>query len=248
MTFAAQAQVLRPGRRNLGDTRLGGHGELCDYGDALAMMDSAVERPHTAPDLLISVQHPPTITLGRRGGREHIHGRGPLGMPTKLAGNSLTVDVWDIARGGSVTYHAPGQLVLYPVMQLTRLAEPIGRGPLGDLPAFVRALEQAMLETCATFGLPTLTREGFSGLWIDEQTKIASIGVGVRRGWSFHGLALNVCPHLEGFDLITPCGLQGVRMTTMWRQLDERQLPRPSLAQVETELIERLLLRLVRVR
>lgn len=232
-----QAQVLRPGQRSHGDAL------VCDYGDALAMMDTLIERPNTAPDMLICVQHPPTITLGRRGGREHVHG-----SSARVGGDSLAVDVWEVARGGSVTYHAPGQLVLYPIMQLTRLAAPIGRGPVGDLPAFVRALEQAMLETCTTFGVPTLTRDGYSGLWVDERTKIASIGVGVRRGWSFHGLALNVCPHLEGFDLVTPCGLDGVRMTSMWRQLDERRWPRPSMAQVEAELIERLLARLVRAR
>jgi len=235
--FSAQAQVLRPGQRSHDGTL------LCDYGDALAMMQTLVERPNSAPDLLISVQHPPTITLGRRGGREHIHG-----ASVHVAGENRPVEVWEVARGGSVTYHAPGQVVLYPIMQLTRLAEPIGRGPLGDLPAFVRALEQAMLMTCATFGLPTVTRDGFSGLWIDERTKLASIGVGIRRGWSLHGLALNVCPHLEGFDLITPCGLAGVRMTTMWQQLEQRRLPRPSVVQVETELIERVLARLVRVR
>jgi lipoate-protein ligase B len=230
-------QVLRPGHRPHGDAL------LCDYGDALALMESLILRPASAPDLLLSVQHPPTITLGRRGGREHVHG-----SSIHRGGDDIPVDIWDVARGGSVTYHAPGQLVLYPIVRLTRLEGPIGRGPLGDLPAFVRMLEVAMQETCATFGLRTIAREGFAGLWVDERSKIASIGVGIRHGWSFHGLALNVCPHLEGFDLVTPCGLDGVRMTTLWRELDERALPRPSLAEVEAELIERVVLRLVRNR
>lgn len=229
--------VLRPGH-------LPHDGQLlCPYADALALMDSLIARPPSAPDVLISVQHPPTMTLGRRGGREHVRA-----TTLDLDDRACPVDLWEIARGGSVTYHAPGQLVLYPIVQMTRLDGPVGRGPLGDLPAFVRLLEVAMQETCATFGLATVTREGFSGLWLDDRTKIASIGVGIRHGWSFHGLALNVCPRLEGFDLITPCGLDGVRMTSLWRELDVRHRPRPGIHDVEAELVERLRARLVRIR
>lgn len=209
---------------------------LCDYADALAIMDALVARPADAPDVVLSVQHPPTITLGRRGGAQHM----------RLGAMQVPVDIWEIARGGSVTWHAPGQLVVYPVVQLARMAGPIGRGPLGDLPLFVRLLEQAMLATCASFGLHTLTREGFSGLWLDETTKLGSIGVGLRGGWTFHGLALNVCPDLAAFTEVTPCGLDGVRMTSLWQELARRDLPRPTLAEVEAELVESLLRHLTR--
>lgn len=215
---------------------------LCPYADALALMEALVERPPTAPDVVLCLQHPPTLTVGRRGGREHVHTT-RLALPGHPA---LDVDVHETARGGSVTWHAPGQLVVYPVVQLPRLAGALGRGPLGDLPAFARALEDAMQAACAAFGLATSTRPGFAGLWLDERTKIGSLGVAVRRGWTYHGLALNVCPHLEAFDLVTPCGLEGVKMTSLWRELEQQGLPRPTLGEVRDELLAVLLPRLRR--
>ncbi|MDP6946445.1 MAG: lipoyl(octanoyl) transferase LipB [Myxococcota bacterium] len=222
--------ILRPGELVHDETT------LCDYRDTLALMTTLTERPADAEDLLISVQHPPTITVGRRGGHELIHSR-RLEVET---GQSFDVAVYDVARGGSVTYHAPGQLVVYPVVQLARMAPPMGRRPFGDLPGFVRTLEEVIQKTCLTFGLETVVRPGFAGVWVDEQTKMASIGVGVRRGWTFHGLALNVCPHLEGFDLITPCGLEGVKMTSLFRELERRKRPTPGIEEVESELLGRL--------
>ena len=137
--------------------------------------------------------------------------------------------------------HVPGQLVLYPVLRLARLPEPIGRGPLGDLPALVRALERAMQATCATFGLATCTREGFSGLWLDDTHKLGSIGVAVRHGWSFHGLALNVDPDLAALGRITPCGLGGVRMASLAGELRRNGMPVPDTAAVEVELVQQTL-------
>ncbi|GEM_PF-2180642 len=206
---------------------------LCSYQTSLARMDKLVARPADSPDVLLSVQHPPTITVGRRGGHEHIHGR-VLDVPGL---KPMDVQVHDVARGGSVTYHAPGQLVLYPVVQLPRLSGAPERFPHGDLPAFVRTLESALQATCAGFGLATRARPGFAGLWVNETKKIASIGVAVRRGWSFHGLALNVCPRLEGFDLITACALDGVVMTSMWRELEELGKDAPALDDVEQTLV-----------
>ncbi len=215
---------------------------LCPYPDALARMDALTARPRDADDVLLLTEHPPTITVGRKGGHALIHGRRLEGRD----GASRDVEVYDVARGGSLTYHGPGQLVLYPIVQLPVLAGPIGRGPLGDLPRLVRELEAAMVATCAAFGLQTCTREGFSGVWIDERTKLASIGLGVRNGWTFHGLALNVQPRLEGFELITPCALDGVRMTSMRRELEQRGLPVPTYAAVERRLVAQLQQRLIR--
>ncbi|HAN32337.1 MAG TPA: lipoyl(octanoyl) transferase [Myxococcales bacterium] len=214
---------------------------LCDYQHAIEAMNTLTARSPDAADLLLCVEHPPTITLGRRGGRASIH-------DTTLQVNeqSHPVAVYEVARGGAVTYHAPGQLVIYPIVQLPLLEPPIGVGPLGDLGGYVRALERCIVQCCAHFDLPTITREGFSGVWINERIKLASIGVGVRRGWTFHGLSLNINPHLEGFDLITPCALDGVRMTTMWQQLEELGRARPSYADVESDLLTRLSEALVR--
>lgn len=216
---------------------------LCPYADALALLDTLADRPTVAPDILVFVEHPPVITLGRKGGAAAVHARA-----VHLPGHAepVAVDVWDIARGGSVTYHAPGQLVGYPVVQLARLDGPVGRGPLGDLPGYARLLEAAIQQACRACGVPTVLRPGFAGVWIDDHTKLASIGVGVRNGWTLHGFALNVCPHLEGFAAITPCGLDGVRMTSLWQQADERGLPRPAWEAVAAELEVALVARLRR--
>ena len=136
--------------------------------------------------------------------------------------------------------HGPGQLVLYPVVQLAQQQGPVGRGPLGDLPAFVRLLEQHIQETCQHFGLDTVTRPGFSGVWLDDQRKLASIGIGVRRGWSLHGLALNVDPPLDLFELMVPCGLAGARLTSLGQELRRLNLPVPGLDQVAADLTQRL--------
>jgi lipoyl(octanoyl) transferase len=234
---AAQLDVLRPGERWHDGSW------LCPYPRALALMEQLIARPASEPDVLLIVEHPPTITLGRRGDRAHVHSTrfAPPGST-----EAVEVPVLEIARGGDVTWHAPGQLVAYPIVQLPLQRAPIGRGPMGDLPAYARTLEAALDATCRRFGLQTRTREGFAGLWLDEHHKIASLGVAVRGGWAYHGVALNVCPHLEGFDLIKACGLDGVQMTSMWRVCDEQNLPRPSMDAVRDALVVELRARLGR--
>jgi len=212
---------------------------LCDYRQAQLRMEELVARPPDAPDLLLCAEHPPTITVGRRGGREHIRS-------TRLGETGLEVPIYEVARGGSVTWHAPGQVVIYPIVRLAQLQGPLGRGPLGDLPLFARLLETAMQRACAACGLETCTREGFSGLWLDAQTKIGSLGVAIRGGWTWHGLALNVSTDLAGFELLTPCGLTGVRMTTLWHELDARGLARPTLTQVRDAVLAVLVEKLLR--
>lgn len=212
--------------------RLGDAEGLCPYDRALQAMEALVERPADAPDVLLPLQHPPTLTVGRKGGLQYIHARTWL-----QDGSEIPIQIHEVARGGSVTWHAPGQLVVYPVVQVAKLEGPVGRGPLGDLPGFIRVLERALQETCAAYGLETRTRRGYAGLWLDDMRKLASIGVAVRNGWTFHGVALNVTTELSGFDLITPCGLADVRMTSMRAELGDRC---PSLAAVEDDLIGRL--------
>ncbi len=208
-------------------------GELCDYGVALALMDQLVARPKTDDDVLLVLQHPPTLTLGRKGGLNHI--ATPRWLPT-----GAEVPVHEVARGGSVTWHAPGQLVVYPILQLNQQVGPWGKGPLGDLPAFVRLLEQCIAATCAAFGVETVLKPGQSGVWIDARQKIASLGLGLRNGWTFHGLALNVNPQLDGFQ-VTPCGLDGVRLTSVARVCAERGIAEPTVADVQKSLEMHLL-------
>lgn len=218
---------------------------LCDYPQAMALLDELVARSPDRPDVLLLLEHPPVATLGRSGGEESLLGRQwrdaryPDAPPLEL-------ELYRVARGGKITMHGPGQLVIYPVVQLAQLQGPVGRGPLGDLPAFVRLLEHAMQETCQHFGLETVTRPGFSGVWLDEERKLASIGLGLRRGWSLHGLALNVDPPLDLFELMVPCGLQGARLTSMGQALRALGRRVPAVGEVAADLAERLRERLVR--
>ena len=149
-----------------------------------------------ATDYLLLVEHPHTYTTGRGGDAKNLpHGRIP---------------VFRMNRGGDVTYHGPGQLVCYPIIDLkTR-----GR----DISAFLRTLETGIIETLGSFGLDTRTVPSRTGVW-SGAGKIASIGIGVRRWVTFHGLAINVDPDLSYFAAIKPCGLSGVNMTSMAGEL-----------------------------
>jgi lipoyl(octanoyl) transferase len=114
-----------------------------------------------------------------------------------------------INRGGQATYHGPGQLVGYPLIDLRRRGQ--------DLHRYLRALEEILVELCAGYGVVAQRREGLTGVWVGER-KLASIGVGVRRWVAMHGFALNVCGDLAPFASITPCGIAGVEMTSLSRE------------------------------
>lgn len=176
------------------------------------------ERREQGSDVLLLLEHPPIITLGR-GGKE-CHLRLPAAA---LAARGIPVH--RVGRGGDVTYHGPGQLVGYPIVDLTAQ----GR----DLHRFLRLLEETLLATLATFGLRGRRHPEYTGVWVDD-AKIASIGIGVRHWISWHGFALNVATDLRAFDSIVPCGLNGVTMTSMAALLGA---PIP-LAEVEAVLID----------
>lgn len=142
----------------------------------------------SAPDALLLLQHTPCYTLGRGASLSHL-GFDPDHPPLPL---------YRIDRGGEVTHHGPGQLVLYPVLDLQRHG--------GDLHLYLRALEDVVLAVLQELGLEGERLEGLTGVWL-EGRKLAAIGVGARRWISQHGLALNVNGSLEGFDAIVPCGL-----------------------------------------
>jgi lipoyl(octanoyl) transferase len=166
----------------------------------------------TAPDLLLLVEHPHVITVGRS---------------RAAAGNLLApgdVPVVEIERGGDVTYHGPGQLVAYPIVRL--------REGERDLHRFLRHLEEAMIATLARWGLAAGREPGKTGVWLDDaagvRRKIASIGIACRRWITFHGLALNVATDLSYFARINPCGFEATVMTSMSRELG-RLVPMPDV-------------------
>ena len=151
------------------------------------------------PNLLLLLEHPHVYTLGRRGNPSHI-----LLPAGELARKS--VDVHHVDRGGEVTYHGPGQLVAYPIIDLRQW----GRGPL----KYVRALEQVIVDTLAEHGIKAESSPRPTGVWVGD-AKIAAIGVKVSRGVTTHGLALNVDPDLSYFEGIVPCGMPHVQVTSM---------------------------------
>jgi lipoyl(octanoyl) transferase len=188
------------------------------YQSALGLQERLLaERRSGSGDVLLLLEHPPVITLGRGARREHL-----LLDAEELARRGI--ELADISRGGDVTWHGPGQLVGYPICDL----QPLGR----DLHLFLRLLEELLIDTLAAFGIRGERQEGKTGVWV-AGAKIASIGVGVRRWISWHGFALNVSGDLAGFAAIVPCGLSGVTMTSLERLLG-RVLP---LAEVEEQVI-----------
>jgi len=169
------------------------------------------------PDQLMLLEHPPVITLGRHADEGNVRA-------TEEFLVAVGVELHRVERGGEVTYHGPGQLVVYPIV---RLAD-------HDLLviSFVRLLERAMAETAAEYGVTAGRRRGYPGCWCDPDgprpRKIGALGVRVERGVSYHGIALNITTDLAGFNLINPCGIPDVTVTSIAREAGwppERSLP-----------------------
>ena len=179
------------------------------YREAWALQHELVHRRAAGEigDTLLLLEHPAVLTLGRHADETHI-----LASPEELAARQI--ECVRVERGGEVTYHGPGQLVAYPIMALSR------RGLL--LRPFVRALEGAMIETCASLGVAAGRRDGHPGCWCEPDgarpRKIGALGVRVERGVTYHGIALNVDPDLRDFELIDPCGMPGVESTSIARE------------------------------
>ena len=165
-------------------------------------------------DQLLLLEHPPVLTLGRTSDPAHI-----LASAEELEAHG--VEVVRVERGGEVTYHGPGQLVAYPILALSR------RGLL--VRPLVRALEDAMIDTCAALGLEAGRREGYPGCWVDPggpaPRKIGALGLRVERGVSYHGIALNVTVDLADFELIDACGMPGVVSTSIAAERGSDELP-----------------------
>ena len=174
------------------------------YGDAWALQKSllAARQAGAVPDAVLFVEHPPVITLGRAARASNV-----LAAPGMLAARGI--DLFQIERGGDVTYHGPGQLVGYPIVDLRAYDEDIGR--------YVRTLEAALIDALGMWRITAERLPGFPGVWAGG-AKVAAIGVAVKRKVTMHGFALNVDPDLAAFDLINPGGL-GRPVTSIARLL-----------------------------
>ncbi len=190
------------------------------YEEALALQVSLREVCiEGGGEALLLVEHPPTITLGRKGSRDDIVA--PLGELRRRG-----VRVFEAGRGGRATYHGPGQLVAYPILDLRRRGRSLHR--------YLRELEAWLVRLCRRFGVAAHAGSPQTGVWVGER-KIASIGVAARRWVSYHGVALNVTTDPSAFELIVPCGLRGVRMTSLAAELGEAP-PMDAVAQAAAAL------------
>jgi len=200
---------------------------LCAYPAALALQEDLVARKVAADtaardtdagdtdDYLLLVEHEPVYTLGR----------GADALDLLGADERFEVPSFRVSRGGGVTFHGPGQLVAYPILTLAHAGRDVHR--------YVRRLEEVLIGVCAAFGIGAQRRLGCTGVWVSD-AKIASIGIGIRRSTTFHGVALNVSTDLQFFGYIVACRMPEVRMTSM-----ARELPRaPAASAVRAAFVE----------
>jgi len=207
---------LKPDQQRASESRLGVEwlGRV-EYSEGLKIQADAVRarQEGRGGDILLLLEHPPVITLGRSAREENL-------LLSREAIGARGVEIHEVARGGDVTYHAPGQLVGYLVVDLKARGEK-------DVHRFLRRMEAALIESLSLLGLRGAPWPGRTGVFMANEDgaagkparKIASMGIGVRRWVTFHGFALNVTLDLSGFDGIVPCGLRGVEMTSVAREL-----------------------------
>ena len=172
-----------------------------EFAHALAVQDEIVAKKRNDTlfeDQLLLLEHEPVYTIGRTPDRSSLLGSAHLPHP-----------LFSINRGGQATYHGPGQLMGYPIIDLRRCGQ--------DLHKYLRWLEQLLIDLLARYDIAAQRRESLTGVWI-ENRKIASIGVGVRHWITMHGFALNVCGDLSPFDHIVPCGINNVAITSMEKE------------------------------
>ena len=173
-------------------------------------------------DVVLLLEHPPVITLGRNAQAKNI-----LATPELLAQRG--VEVFECDRGGDVTFHGPGQLVSYPIFDLRGFpSDSTTRKSLGVV-EYVRRLEEVLIRTCADFQIPAKRIAGLTGVWTDSDRKIAALGIHISRGVTSHGIALNVNTDLTFFNLIIPCGIESKPVTSMQKELSRTFLFRKSL-------------------
>src|ERR1051325_10932872 len=196
--FTPDVETMTNEARELWVERLG----MVPYGEALDLQRRAAQDRISGAlpqDLLLLVEHPPVVTLGRGSKAAHL-----LAPPEILAARG--VELFDVERGGDVTFHGPGQLVGYPIIDLKRHKK--------DLHWFLRRVEEALIVACGGLGIPAERNVGYTGVWTRGR-KLASIGVHARDWVTWHGFALNVSTDLSMFDLIVPCGLDAGGMSSV---------------------------------
>jgi lipoyl(octanoyl) transferase len=179
-----------------------------DYQSVLTMQEQAVNdlQDNTGSDVIFIVEHPSVITLGARGSANKL-------LKDKAAIEKAGIEIVQIRRGGGTTAHNPGQLVIYPIINLKKRS-------LG-VSDFVHLLEKIGIELLSELGVKCETKKSLPGLWIDNK-KIASIGVQVKKWITFHGIAININNDLSIFELIVPCGLDNIVMTSVEKELGKR--------------------------
>ena len=196
------------------------------YGEAAALQQClvAARKIGTAPDLVLFCEHPHVITLGRNGKREHLHVSDELLRQER-------VEFHHSNRGGDITYHGPGQIVGYPILDLNGIRR--------DVVWYVRQLEECMIRATSSFGIPAFRVPGRAGVWVDgnkgdaaspREEKLAAIGVHISRWVTSHGFAYNVSTDLRFFELITPCGIVGCRATSLEKLLGVSVSPAEAIA------------------
>ncbi|MBM4185344.1 MAG: lipoyl(octanoyl) transferase LipB [Gemmatimonadetes bacterium] len=175
------------------------------YAEGLSIQDELIARRRSGeiPDTLLLLEHPHVITLGSSADSEHV-------LVDEAERKRLGLEIFEVGRGGGVTYHGPGQLVAYPILDL--------KPDRKDLHAYLRDLEEVLIRVAASHGIRAVRRPGLTGVWTDHG-KLAAVGVRVSSPWiTSHGVALNVSSDLDFFDRIVPCGIVGEGVTTMERE------------------------------
>src|SRR5262245_46115588 len=196
---------------------------LIGYQEALALQRELVEerRANRVPDLLLLLEHPPVITLGVR---SEIARANVVASSERLA--DLGITIHETGRGGDVTYHGPGQIVGYPILDL--------RPDRCDVHKYVRDLEEVMIRACAAYGVPAGRIPGLTGTWVGAE-KIGAIGIRISRWITSHGFAFNVRTNLDHFKLIVPCGISDRGVTSL-EKITGRSIP---LSEVEGTIMRR---------
>ncbi|MGB8473832.1 MAG: lipoyl(octanoyl) transferase LipB [Candidatus Acidiferrum sp.] len=183
---------------------------LIDYAEAYALQKRVVaaRKAGMVENVLLLCEHPPVITQGRNGKREHL-------LVSESVLRQRNVEFFETSRGGDITYHGPGQLVGYPILQLGEIRK--------DVVWYVRMLEEAMIGTTAESGIAAFRVEGRTGIWVTaadgQEEKLGAIGVHISRWVTSHGFAYNVSTDLRYFDFIVPCGIAGRKATSLEKVL-----------------------------
>ena len=195
--------------------------ERVNFAEALELQEKMVAQKRNDPnaaDTFLLLEHGPVYTIGRSPDQSSLRG-----------GSHLPHPFFQINRGGQATYHGPGQLMGYPIIDLRHCGQ--------DLHKYLRWIESLLIEFLSGFGIEAQRREGLTGVWV-QQRKIASIGVGVRHWITMHGFALNVCGDLSPFDQITPCGIPNVMMTSIEKETGKKVSVAAAAVKMETVITQ----------